>query len=173
LENLKVRDHLGDREVDKKVILRWIFEKNVWVCVECIHVALERDQWQAFVNKTMNFAFHNRRKIYCLAKWLRLIVELGIDAVNTETIRRCDKKILVLKAVNLIDFTSSISPKLIIVAVLSTTQEFWKPRTLDSNPARDIHSCPHFPALSCVVLCNGHMPHLKNPIQNVTDQTER
>jgi hypothetical protein len=29
LENLKVRDHLGDREVDKKVILRWIFEKNV------------------------------------------------------------------------------------------------------------------------------------------------
>jgi hypothetical protein len=46
------RDHLGDPDVDGKIILRWIFRK--WD-VDWIELAQDRDRWQALVNAVMNF----------------------------------------------------------------------------------------------------------------------
>ena len=51
--NLKGRDHLGDPDVDGKIILRWIFRK--WVGgMDWIELAQDRDRWRPLVNAVMN-----------------------------------------------------------------------------------------------------------------------
>jgi hypothetical protein len=42
LEDLKVRGHLKDIDIDRKIILNG-FKKNLYECVECIRVTLDRD----------------------------------------------------------------------------------------------------------------------------------
>jgi hypothetical protein len=49
--NLKERDHSEDLGIDGKIILEWILGK--WT-VDWMHLAQDRDQWRAFVNKVMN-----------------------------------------------------------------------------------------------------------------------
>jgi hypothetical protein len=47
------RNHLGDRGVDGRIILRWIFKK--WDGgMDCIELAQDRDRWWALVNAVMN-----------------------------------------------------------------------------------------------------------------------
>jgi hypothetical protein len=50
---LRERDHLKDRGVDGKVILKWVFRK---CCggMDWIDLAQNRNEWQAFVNGVMN-----------------------------------------------------------------------------------------------------------------------
>jgi hypothetical protein len=51
--NLREVDHLKDRGVDERVILKWIFEK--WVGdMDWIDMAQDRDRWWAVVNALMN-----------------------------------------------------------------------------------------------------------------------
>ena len=51
--NLGEWDHLEDRGVDGRIILKWILEK--WDgAVECIDLAEDRDMWGVFVNAVMN-----------------------------------------------------------------------------------------------------------------------
>jgi hypothetical protein len=54
LGNLKGRDHLEDLNVDEKIILDWILWKTGWEGVDWIHLAQDRDQWQALVNTIMD-----------------------------------------------------------------------------------------------------------------------
>jgi hypothetical protein len=52
-ENLMGRDHLEELGIDGKIILEWILGK----CggnVDWIHLAQNRDQWQAVVDTIMN-----------------------------------------------------------------------------------------------------------------------
>jgi len=52
--NLTERDYLGDRGVDGRIILRWIFRKwDVWG-MDWIELAQDRDRWLALVNAVMN-----------------------------------------------------------------------------------------------------------------------
>jgi hypothetical protein len=51
--NLRERDHLGDRGVDERIILRWIFGR-LNVGVDWIDLAQGRDRWRALVNAVMN-----------------------------------------------------------------------------------------------------------------------
>ena len=52
--NLRERDHLEGPGVDRRIILKWIFEK--WDrCIDWICLTQDRDKWQAFVNAVMNF----------------------------------------------------------------------------------------------------------------------
>jgi hypothetical protein len=58
-ESPKARDHSGDQGVDERMRSKWIIGRLagcVCVCVraEWIHLAQDRDQWQAFVNIMMN-----------------------------------------------------------------------------------------------------------------------
>jgi hypothetical protein len=48
------RDHSEDPGVDGKMILEWILREMGWEGVEWIHLAQDRDQWQAVVNTVMN-----------------------------------------------------------------------------------------------------------------------
>jgi hypothetical protein len=48
-ENMKGRDHSEDVGVDGRVILERI-SKIGWECINCIHLAQDRDQWRALVN---------------------------------------------------------------------------------------------------------------------------
>jgi len=51
--NLRGRDHLEDRGIDGKIILRWIFRK--WDGgMDWIDLAQDRDRWRALVNAVMN-----------------------------------------------------------------------------------------------------------------------
>jgi hypothetical protein len=46
-------DHLGDRGVDGRIILKWIFKK--WDRgTDWIQLAQDRDRWRAAVNAVMN-----------------------------------------------------------------------------------------------------------------------
>jgi hypothetical protein len=52
--NMSERGHLGDPDVDGRVILRWIFMKSnvgVWTGSE---LAEDRDRWRLIVNAVMN-----------------------------------------------------------------------------------------------------------------------
>jgi len=51
--NLRKTDHLGNRGVDGRIILRWIFRK--WNGgMDLIDLAQDRDSWPALVNAVMN-----------------------------------------------------------------------------------------------------------------------
>jgi hypothetical protein len=55
LENLKGRDHLQDKGIDGKIILGWMdLRETGWEGVDWIHLAQDREKWQALVNKVMN-----------------------------------------------------------------------------------------------------------------------
>ena len=53
-ENLKEEDHLGDRGVDGRIIVRWIFRKWGVGVVDWIELARDRDRWRALVSTVMN-----------------------------------------------------------------------------------------------------------------------
>jgi hypothetical protein len=53
-QNLGERDHLEGLHVDRRIILRWIFEKWNWRVLVWIYLAQGRDKWRAFVNAVMN-----------------------------------------------------------------------------------------------------------------------
>ena len=47
------KNHLGDPGVDGRIKLKWIFKK--WDGgMDWIHLAQDRDRWQALVNAVMN-----------------------------------------------------------------------------------------------------------------------
>ena len=48
--NLKEGDHLGDSDLDGRIILKWVFRK--W-----IELARDRDRWLALANAVMNLPF--------------------------------------------------------------------------------------------------------------------
>ena len=52
-ENLKEGDHLKDRGVDVRIILKWILEK-LDGGVDWIDLAKDRDSWRDVVNAVMN-----------------------------------------------------------------------------------------------------------------------
>ena len=52
--NLSVRAHLGDPDVDGRIILRWIFRKWVVGGMDWIELAQDKDRWWAFVKAVMN-----------------------------------------------------------------------------------------------------------------------
>ena len=51
--NLRERDHLEDRSIDEREILRWIFRKCVWGGMDWIDMAQDRDRWRTLVNAVM------------------------------------------------------------------------------------------------------------------------
>ena len=52
--NLKERDHLGDPDVDGRIILRWIFRKWDLGGKDWIELAQDRGRWRALVSAVMN-----------------------------------------------------------------------------------------------------------------------
>jgi hypothetical protein len=51
--NLREGDHLNDPNVDRRIILKWIFQK--WNgCMDWIDLAQDRDRWGAVVTAVMN-----------------------------------------------------------------------------------------------------------------------
>jgi hypothetical protein len=44
LENLKVRDHLEDQDVDGKIIIKMYLLELGWECFDWIHLVSETDQ---------------------------------------------------------------------------------------------------------------------------------
>ena len=48
-------DHVQDPGVDGRIILRWIFKKEVgWGVMDWIDLAQDRDRWRELVNAEMN-----------------------------------------------------------------------------------------------------------------------
>jgi hypothetical protein len=54
--NLRERDHLGDPDVDGRIILRWIFRKWDAGVMDWIDLAQDRDRWRALFYKTFRLA---------------------------------------------------------------------------------------------------------------------
>jgi len=55
LGNLRERDHLEDKGVDGRIILRMDLQEVGWGGMDWIDLAQDRDRWQALVNAVMNF----------------------------------------------------------------------------------------------------------------------
>ena len=53
--NLRERDHWGDKDVDGRIILRWILRKFEGVVGDWMELAQGRDRWRALVSTVMNF----------------------------------------------------------------------------------------------------------------------
>jgi hypothetical protein len=53
--NIRERVYLGDRGLDKRIILRWIFRKRGCGGMDWIKLARDRDRWRTLVNAVMNF----------------------------------------------------------------------------------------------------------------------
>jgi hypothetical protein len=56
---MKERDHLGDVDMDGRIILKCILRKEVWGC-GLIHLTQDRDLQQACVNTIMTLLFYKR-----------------------------------------------------------------------------------------------------------------
>ena len=52
--NLRERDHWGDKDVDGRIILRWILKWEAG-CGDWMELAKDRDRWRALVSMVMNF----------------------------------------------------------------------------------------------------------------------
>jgi hypothetical protein len=51
--DLREGGHLGDPDVDGRIVLKWIFKK--WNAgMDRIELAQDRNRWRAFVNAVMN-----------------------------------------------------------------------------------------------------------------------
>jgi hypothetical protein len=53
-ESQKKKDHLEDQGVDGKMGSKWTLGRSVAGGVEWIHLAQDRDRWQAFVSAVLN-----------------------------------------------------------------------------------------------------------------------
>ena len=51
--NLRERDHLGDPDVDGRIILSWFFRKLDVGSLDWIYLAQDRDRWWALVTEVM------------------------------------------------------------------------------------------------------------------------
>jgi hypothetical protein len=61
--NLRERDHCGDPDVDRRIILRWIFRSWEWVVGDWKELAQDRDRWRALVNTVRNLRVPKMRGI--------------------------------------------------------------------------------------------------------------
>jgi hypothetical protein len=52
--DLREDDHLGDPDVDGRIILKWIFKMWDVGAMDWIELASDRDRWRALVNAVMN-----------------------------------------------------------------------------------------------------------------------
>ena len=52
--NPRERGHLGDPDIDVRIILIWIFWRWYVGCMDWIELAQDRDRWRALVNAVMN-----------------------------------------------------------------------------------------------------------------------
>jgi hypothetical protein len=66
-EELRGTDHLKDVGDDGRIILEWVL-KICWEIINWIHLAHDRDQWQAVVNTVMNLRFHKEWRNSCLVE---------------------------------------------------------------------------------------------------------
>jgi hypothetical protein len=53
-ESPREKDHLKDQGVDGRMGSKCTLGRLVGGCVECIHLAQDRDRWRAVVNAVMN-----------------------------------------------------------------------------------------------------------------------
>jgi hypothetical protein len=61
LESLKGRYHMEDLVIDWRIILIWILREIGYADVDWIHLAQDRNQWQALVNAITKVCFRKRR----------------------------------------------------------------------------------------------------------------
>jgi len=52
------RDHVDDRSVDGRIILKGALKNGDEEDMDCIHLVEDRDRWRALVNAVMNLGFH-------------------------------------------------------------------------------------------------------------------
>jgi len=53
--NLRERDHLGDPDIDGRIILKWIIRTWDVGFMDWIELAQDRARWRALVTAVMNF----------------------------------------------------------------------------------------------------------------------
>jgi hypothetical protein len=53
-ENLKVKDYWDDIGVARRIMLEWLLRKQGRTGLDWMHVAQDRDHWQALVNTVIN-----------------------------------------------------------------------------------------------------------------------
>jgi hypothetical protein len=53
--SLRERDHWGDQDVDRRIILRWIFRKLEKVVGTGLALAQDRNRWRALVGTVRDF----------------------------------------------------------------------------------------------------------------------
>jgi hypothetical protein len=52
-ENVEEREQSEDLNVDERTVLYWMLKKS-WEVVDLVHLAQDRNQWQAAVNTVTN-----------------------------------------------------------------------------------------------------------------------
>jgi hypothetical protein len=57
LQYLKGRNHFEDKDVYGRITLKWILRNWMGVCVDWMHLALDREEWRALVNTVMNLRY--------------------------------------------------------------------------------------------------------------------
>jgi hypothetical protein len=69
-KTLKGRDDAEDLGVDGKIILEWMLHRSR--DVEWIHLAQDRDEWQALANTVMNLRVQGKQ-VYTMAEPVKVI----------------------------------------------------------------------------------------------------